>query len=144
MEEGVLRTFETCEILNIIHNEYIYRLIEIQEIGYAISVARVLELQLKGIGRYIKYTRAGIRQQGLITDGVGEVGLPYSATPLDKKRIESRVSRLTSRRHAGSARQLIGLTGNEVLEGIALIQRGVEIISRLSGLIVGFGSVLFA
>ena len=65
MEEGVLRTFETSEILNIIHNEYIYRLIEIQEIGYAISVARVLELQLKGIGRYIEYTRAGIRQQGL-------------------------------------------------------------------------------
>ena len=144
MEESVLRALQACEILYVVHDKDIHRLVEIEEVGYAVGVARVLELQLKGVGRYIEYTRMGVRQQGLVADGVGEVGLPYSAAAVDKERIEGGVARLASRRHAGSACQLIGLACYKVLEGVALIELGIEIVDRFSGLIVGFGSVLFA
>ena len=36
LEEGILRAFHTCEVLDIIHNQHIDRLVEIQEVGYSI------------------------------------------------------------------------------------------------------------
>ena len=53
MEERVLRTFQSCEILDIIDDEHIHRLIEIEEIRYPVLLPCVLELQLKGVRRYV-------------------------------------------------------------------------------------------
>ena len=128
MEEGILGSFETREILNIIHNQHIYRLIEIEEIGDAVALRSVLILELEGVCAHVEHTRMRIEQLNLISDGVCQVGLSYSATAIDEERVESCVARLFGNRYAGCTCQFIRFSRYKRIKGIIGIELGVEVI----------------
>ena len=74
MEEGILCSFESREILDIIDDKYIDRLVEIEEIRYSVFLACVLELQFERIRANIKYTCVRVERLRLMPDRAGKMG----------------------------------------------------------------------
>ena len=126
MEEGILRAFKASKILDIIHNQHIYRLIEIEEIGDTVIQRSVLVLQFKRVRTHVQHACLRVHRAHLISDSVCQVGLSYSASTVDEKRIKGSIARLFGNCHACSTGQLIRLTGNERIKRIVCIQLGVE------------------
>ena len=51
LEESILCTLQICKILDIIHNQDIYRLVEEQEVRHTIVIDSILELEFERVGR---------------------------------------------------------------------------------------------
>ena len=130
MEERILRTFQSCEILDIIDDEHIHRLIEIEEIRDPVLLTRVLELQLKSVRRYIQHACLRVERKRLMTDRASQVGLTYSAASVDKERVESRITGLLSNSQTCRTSQLVRLTGDERIEGIEFVQFGQIVVGH--------------
>ena len=128
MEEGILRASQPCEILDIIHDQHVNRVVEIEEIRHFVVLRSVLVLQFECIRADIDDTRLWIERPNLISDRVCEVGLPHSASAIDEERVEGCISRLFSDSQSGSTRQLIRLSGHEGIEGIEVVQLRVKIL----------------
>ena len=126
MEERVLCSFEARKILNIIHNQHIHGLIEIEEIGYAVVECCVLVLQFERVGTDVQHSCLRVIDPYLVAYGIRQMGLSYSATAVDKQRIEGRITGLFGDRHTRSTRQLIGLAAHKRIKGIERIELGVE------------------
>ena len=107
MKERILRTLQAREILDIVHDQYINRLVEIQEIRDPVRLGCVLVLQLERVRTYVQHTCLRVIELDLIADGIGQVRLTYSAATIDKQRIEGRVTRLLCNRYTCRARQLV-------------------------------------
>ena len=122
MEERVLCSLESCEILDIIYDEHIDCLVEIEEVRYAVCFRSILVLQFERVRADIQDACARIECAHLITDRISEVGLTYSTASVDKERVESRSTGLLSDSQTGRARQFIRFSGNERVEGIECVQ----------------------
>ena len=142
MEEGVLGALESGEVLDIIDDEHIDRLVEIQKVGNTIQVVRILELQLKRVGSNIKNARMREEQRHLVADGIGQMGLTYSATAVDKQRVEGREAGLLSDSHTGSTCQLVGLSRYERLKGIKRVELRFEILLAVRLRLIAAASLL--
>ena len=53
MKEGILRFGDACKFLNIINNQYVDRLVEVDEVIGRIVTYRICVLHLKEMGRYV-------------------------------------------------------------------------------------------
>ena len=69
-----------------------------------------------------------IEDLNLVSDSVCQVGLSYSATAVDKERVESRVARLFGYCHAGRTSQFIRFSRHKRIKGIITIELGVEVV----------------
>ena len=79
LEECILCTLEVCKILDIIHNQHINRLIEHQEIWYAIVIYSILELQFERISSHIQHSRIRVERTYFITNSISQVRFTNSA-----------------------------------------------------------------
>ena len=96
MEEHFLRSVQVLDKLNIIHQQYIYRLIEAEEICQFVVLGRSHILHLEVIGAKVKHAFVGIKRFDLITYRVEQVSFAHSGTTVYKKRIEGCLSRVAS------------------------------------------------
>ena len=118
MEERVLRALEPRKILDVIHDKHIHRLIEIQEIRDAVCLGGILVLEFESVRADIEHAELRVDEPCLVSDSIGEVCLPHSASAIYKKRVESRRTGLLGDSDTRRTRQFVGFSGNERVKGI--------------------------
>ena len=93
MEKGLLR-FGCGDLLYIVDDQDVYRLVKMDKVVDCIVKYGVGILRLKQVGRYIQHAPLGLRFKNPQADGVDQMRLTYAAGTVKKKRIEGRFSGL--------------------------------------------------
>lgn len=118
VEERVKGLRGSSPLLDIIHDEHIDALVEADEVVHRIPTGGIGKLHLEQTGRDIKYAPAWVHLFTTHANGIDEVRLATSRGSIDKEGVEGRLARMLSNGHADSARQLVGITLDETLEGL--------------------------
>ena len=115
-------------LLDIIHDEHIDALVEADEVVHRIPTGGIGKLHLEQTGRDIKYAPAWVHLFTTHANGIDEVRLATSRGSIDKEGVEGRLARMLSNSHADSARQLVGITLDETLEGLVQVELRIKVL----------------
>src|SRR5690606_39814305 len=121
MKEDILCLFFTSEIMNIIHNDYIHRLIEVHEIVNIAVLQGVYKLLAKLLAGYIDNQFIREILFYLVTDGLHKVRLPQTHSSINHQGFKGSTYRFLSNCISRRTRQPIAINLNTVIEGVVLI-----------------------
>ena len=130
MEERVERLGGVHPLLNIINNQHVDALIEVDEVVGRVMTHRVGKLHLEQAGRDVKDAFLGIGLLTAHTDSIHKMGLATARGTVNKERIKCGLSRMLGNGEADGTRQLVGITLDEVLEGLLRIKLGIQLLGR--------------
>ena len=98
VKERLLRLDLPDEALNIIDDEYVHLLVEVHEHATLWSThhAVTYELCFKLRARYVADTQGWVQLHGALSDGLREVGLPYTTGAVDEDEVQRCLPRTCS------------------------------------------------
>ena len=134
MEEGVLCGLLAHHLLDIVHDEHIYALVEMHEIVHIVLVNRRGILNLKESGTQIKHPLVGMQFLHTCTDGIYQVSLTHTAGTVYEEGIECLLTGVLGNGKSDAARQLIAGALNEIAKVLFRIETGIQILSSTSAL----------
>ena len=128
MEERVECLGRIHPLLDIIYDQHIDALVEVDEVVGRVMTHRVGKLHLEQAGRDVKDAFLGIGLLAAHTDSIHKMGLATARGAIDKERIKGGLSRMFSNGEADGTRQFVGITLDEVLEGLLRIKLGIQLL----------------
>ena len=124
MEESLL-SLSGSELLNVVDDKHIYRLIEVYEVILSVIAHRINKLRFEKMCRNIEYTLIGIELQELVPNGRNKVSFAHSAGTVEEERVEC-LSRMLCDGKSHSACQLIALSLHKIVERKILIEVRIQ------------------
>ena len=125
VEKGLLR-FRRRNFLNIVDDQYVYRLVEVDEIIGGVVDDGVSELRLKHMGRYEEHTFVGESLLDGKAHGIHQVGLPNARRSIEEEGIEGGLSGMFRDGNGHGMCQLIALAFDKTVETVAGIEVGAQ------------------
>ena len=126
VEEDVLRTRLSGQLLDVVDDEHVDHLIEVDEIGNFAAFVRRLELGLEFVHRHVEHLQLGMTLQHFVADRLCDVGLSQSRIAVYIQGVERRRAGIHRHRHAGRPRQPVALPLDEGREGVVRIELRVD------------------
>ena len=141
VEECVLCLGLAGEVLHVVDDKGVNRLVEVKEVVDLTLVVGGGVLALEKSGRYIKYARLRVMLLYADADGLDKVGFADTRGAEDKERVKCLVGGIVCNRLGDGARDAIAVAAAIVLEIVAGIELGVERLGLLVDERVGRGSL---
>ena len=126
IEESVLRSRLACQLLDIVDEQYVDRLVEMDEIRNLALFVRCLELGLKLVHRDVKYLQFRMALPHFVSDGLHDVGLAQARVAPNVERIERCVARGDGDGHTSRTCQPVAFAFDERVECQTCIELRVD------------------
>ena len=126
VEERVLRTGLSRQLLDVVDDQHVDHLVEVDEVGNLAVLVGRLELRLELVHRDVQHLQLRVALAHLVADRLHDVGLSQPRIPIYIKRIEGVVSRVHRYGHARRAGQPVALALDEGREREVRIQLRID------------------
>ena len=126
VEERLLRTLLAHPFLHVVHDEQVYRLVEVHEVVERVLPYRVRVLYLKQPCTHVEHTLLRVQLLHLVADGIHQMRLATARRTVDEQRVELRRLRILRDALAHAARQLVAVALYECREGHLAVQLRIQ------------------